>query len=290
MALRINGEYIAEEIIRKEALRIVGEAPSALEHASTQLEGVVRLAEQRVIYRVLLRQMAFQSDIRISGAEVEAERRRRWGSQRSTVCGVGVREAIELDLRATRLRAILTSNVSRPTRLEVERYYLANRAIFFLPERIEVAHIVKNVDATPGAEEKAREALLSAKEELVAGKPFAEVADRYSDCPGVGGSIGWITRGEMAEEFEKVVFEMEIGQQSGVFATVFGLHIATVHNRAAAGIRPLEQVRKQLALNLFEARREVALNVILARAAERSKIQIVPGGERYPTAAIEASL
>ena len=283
MALIVNGEYVGDEQFFEEFRHLGGE-PLEAESAEAQpgIEILQRTANERVVYRTLLRQMALQSDITVLPKEVEQERRRRWGSSTNTTCGIGVSQAIHADLQMERFCASLTRHVSRPTRMEVEQFYLANSEKFYQPERVHAAHIVRNIGA-PAAELSALAALMSAQSELNAGKSFARVADRYSDCGGVGGSLGWIVRGEMVEEFDEVVFSLKKGERSGIFRTVFGHHIATVLDRKPAGVSPLEEIRLSLSRSLFEGRKQTAIERVVEQAMRRSQITVVPpqnGGEK----------
>jgi peptidyl-prolyl cis-trans isomerase C len=182
----------------------------------------------------------------------------------------------------------LTKHVLRPSRADVERFYKSNLGKFYQPERVQVSHIVKNVDE-PGAEVAAREAIAKAEEELVAGRPFAKAAELYSDCKGTGGGIGWITRGEMVEEFEEVVFALKKSERSPIFRSVFGWHIATVTDRRAAGTQPLESVRMELARGIYEARRYDAIAAAVAAVAKRSTIVPAAEDERGPVLAEETA-
>lgn len=94
---------------------------------------------------------------------------------------------------------------------------------------------------------------------MKSGRPFAEVADQFSDCAGQGGSLGWFPMGEMVEEFEAVVFPMQAGQVSDVFRSVFGWHIATVHEKRPEGYRTLDEVQPQIEAALGRERQEKAL-------------------------------
>src|SRR3954467_9339830 len=105
----------------------------------------------------------------------------------------------------------MTVPVRKPTRKEVDLYYKTHRSSFFAPERVHVLHIVKNVHADSDRHE-AQLILEKAESELRAGIGFSEVADRYSDCTGNGGDLGWFTREVMVEEFEEVVFNLQPGQ------------------------------------------------------------------------------
>ena len=100
------------------------------------------------------------------------------------------------------MSAQITKHVFRPSRADVERFYKSNLAQFHQPEQVQVSHIVKNVEE-PGTEVVAREIIAKAEQELVAGKPFAKVAELYSDCKGSGGGIGWIARGRWWKSLKK---------------------------------------------------------------------------------------
>ena len=134
--------------------------------------------------------------------------------------------------------------------------------------------IVKNVGE--GADEAAVLAeIRKAEAELKAGKPFAEVADAFSDCAGQGGSLGWFPAGEMVEEFEEVVFPMKAGEVSEVFRSVFGWHIATVHEKKAEGYRPLEEVKEQIEAALSRERQEKALEDYVDGLRAKAEVKTV---------------
>jgi len=279
LALIVNGEYVSDSLLFEELQRLGSSASPTDETTSRhEAEMLQHIAEQRVIHRVLLRQMALREGIQISDVEVETERRRRWGSSTNAICGTGVQQSFRDELLVARMCDRLTKHVPRPTRLEVERFYQANREKFYRPDRVHAAHIIRNVDR-PEAEGEARAALEAAEVELAAGKPFAKVANRYSDCQGAGGDLGWITRGEMVDEFDDVVFALKRGERSPIFRTVFGLHIATVLDRRAAGAQPLDEIRHSLALSLFEGRRQNEIDRVLTHAMRQSQIQVAPAGD-----------
>jgi peptidyl-prolyl cis-trans isomerase C len=148
----------------------------------------------------------------------------------------------------------VTAPVRKPTRKEVDLYYKTHRSSFFAPERVHVLHIIKNVGDSD--RHSARLVLEGVERDLRSGISFAEVADRYSDCSGNGGDLGWFTRDVMVEEFEEIVFNLQPGQVSPIFETRFGLHIALLLEKRPAGIRPLSEVYDEIADALYRARLE----------------------------------
>jgi peptidyl-prolyl cis-trans isomerase C len=287
LALIVNGEYVSDHLIFEELRHMDRDAPSANDAISQhETEILQRAAEQRVVHRVLLRQMAVREGLPVSDAEVDAERRQRWGSSSNAICGTGVEQSFRNDLLIARMCDKLTRHVPRPTRMEVDRFYLANPENFYQPERVHAAHIIRNVDLSE-TESEPKAALKVAEAELAAGKPFAKVATRCSDCRGAGGDLGWIVRGEMVAEFDDVVFELKIGDRSPIFRTVFGLHIATVLERKPAGVQPLEEIRHSLALSLLEGRRQREIDRVLINAMRHSQIQVAPASDAVAIVAEE---
>ena len=133
----------------------------------------------------------------------------------------------------------------RPTRKEIALYYKTHRSQFQIPEQIHVLQIFKNVDET--ADRQAAQARIEvAAHALQTGMPFGEAANRYSDCGGNGGELGWMERGVMVEEFENVVFSLPLGQVSPVFESPFGFHIALVTGKRGPGVLPVSAVYDEI--------------------------------------------
>lgn len=285
MALLVNGEYVADRLFFEEFQRLHRDTITA----QMPMEALREAAKEHVIQRTLLHQMAVQEGFQVSVDEVEAERRRRWGSADNSICGVGILQALEVDLFIQKIGARLTKHVPRPSRAEVEKFYRANPARIHQPERVLAAHIVKNVEK-PADEAKARELLEKAETELNTGKSFTKVADAHSDCSGSAGVIGWIARGEMVEEFDEVVFNLKKGERSPIFRTTFGWHIATVFDRKPAGTESLEEVRPLLSRRMFEARRKETILSAVADFARRSTIAAPDQDDRGPVVAEEVEV
>lgn len=183
----------------------------------------------------------------------------------------GSAEAIHEDLLLDRITADLTKHVPRPGRSEAEHFYRANPHLFRVSEAVEAAHILREV-GSPDDESVARAALEQAEAELHKGKPFAQVANQWSACKGVGGTVGWVARGQMVQEFEDVVFALQPGRRSEIFRTVFGLHIASVTRRRQAGMTPFDDVRQKIARQLFGDAKHHALQQVLSRLRAVSDI------------------
>lgn len=74
---------------------------------------------------------------------------------------------------------------------------------------------------------KTEEEAAKLREEILAGKDFAEVAAQVSLCPSGrdGGDLGFFGKGQMVREFEDACFSMEVGEISNPIKTQFGYHL-----------------------------------------------------------------
>ena len=77
------------------------------------------------------------------------------------------------------------------------------------------------------------EECLKLKNEIEAGTDFAESAKKHSKCPSGAerGSLGEFNPGQMVPEFDKVVFNEEIGKVHGPVKTQFGYHLIEITSR-----------------------------------------------------------
>lgn len=275
MALLVNHELIAEEAFLEEFRRLGGlqiqpEAPGARQEALL----LSRLAEEKVIGRVLLRQMAIAAGITATEAEIDEQRKHQWGTSSASVCGTGVKQEIEDNLLIEKYCHWITRHELRPSRAEIHTHYMNHREQFLVPEQAQVMQVIRNVRFEED-DAMAKAAIEQAEKELQQGTAFAKVAEHYSDC---GGKImlGWIRRGEMIPEFEAIVFSTAPGERSEIFRTLFGYHIVGVMQRKPSGYQSLEEVRPMLAQHILRERKNRRIRQIVSEAMRCAEIVPVP--------------
>jgi peptidyl-prolyl cis-trans isomerase C len=71
------------------------------------------------------------------------------------------------------------------------------------------------------------------KSEIEEGTSFAEAAAEHSQCPSgrKGGDLGRFSPGQMVPEFDKAVFNGDVGVLYGPIKTQFGYHLLEVTAR-----------------------------------------------------------
>src|ERR1700733_9177990 len=292
MPILLNGEVIPRELIQEEERRLA-ESPEwrTIPDALEKRMSLRQAAEASVIDRVLLRQQTDQDPRPIDAVLVAAQVQHLTAAQSCRVLfdeGPLARQ-IEGQLRLERTRRDLTGPLAQPAEDEIEKFYKTNRHQFERPEMIHAAHIVKRVSEID-IEDDARAGIEAALAALDRGEPFAEVADRYSDCKGNGGDLGSFERGVMVEECENVVFRMQPGERSPIFRTPFGFHIAEVRSKApGGGIAELNEVRETIQFFLMALRQQDAARRVAERLRAQAQIRRISAREAQQFASVRKS-
>ncbi|MBC8165850.1 MAG: peptidylprolyl isomerase [Bryobacteraceae bacterium] len=248
----VNGEQVDDSAVREEAQMMRPrylESVTDLDPVDAEMQ-LREWARENVIERMLLRQTALADTEPVPPNQQESE----------------------LEFRIQRILERKRANIKPPAEKEVAAFYKANRESFVTPELIRAKHVVRNVDESTDSE-TAEAAIRQAEQELSAGAPFEEVADRFSDCPGNGGDLGWFPKGEMVDEFEKAICELPVGSTTGIFRSIFGFHIARVYGRKPAGLRPIADVRDHIVHAITEQKAQKCLEDYLDELRAKADIR-----------------
>ncbi len=159
------------------------------------------------------------------------------------------------------------------TEEEAKDYFNKNKEKMVIPEKVGASHIL--FSSQDDGDEKAREKAEKVLGEIKAGKGFSECAREYSDCPSKekGGTLGDFTRGQMVPEFEKAVFEMEVGQLSDPVKTQFGYHLIKKNSQTAKQDLDFEAVRTYIIKELKMAQGKDIVDDLTEVLKEKAKIE-----------------
>jgi parvulin-like peptidyl-prolyl isomerase len=273
MALLINGERIEDSAIHKEAERLRPDYEKVFADMNPEQREAQLLdwSKENLIERALLQQEVKNSEPRIPENQLEviiANLKKKCEDPREIYQDFEVRDdeelknSVEMIIRTERKLEKHLNKLPNPSSNAIRQYYDQNKEQFRTSERIRVAHIVKYLNWR-NDEKTAYSAINQAYNELKNGAGFEFVADKYTDCADRGGDLGLISKGQMAEEFEDVVFNLGVGQISNIFRTRFGFHIAKVYERHPAAIASLEEVKGQITDILKEKMREAAVHELM---------------------------
>ncbi|MCR4402240.1 MAG: peptidylprolyl isomerase [Firmicutes bacterium] len=138
---------------------------------------------------------------------------------------------------------------------EVKKYYDEHKEDFKEPEEVKARHILVKDEKTAN----------EIRKELAGGADFAELAKAKSEDPGSkdkGGDLGYFQRGAMDPAFEKVAFELKIGETSGPVKSSFGYHIIRVEDKKPERVPSLEEVRDEVVKQVTREKAKPASTVI----------------------------
>ena len=282
MALEINGELIADVVVRAEAQTLRPRYAEMLAECDA-ITGEMQLrtiARHAVIQRVVLQQETSKDTEPIAPAALEqvlSQLRAQSSGGSSCITPMNEDTLIEdarHQIRLDRLIGRIFSRVAKPKQKELLDYYRKHPEEFEAPELIHAAHIIKNVDETH-PEGEALAAMEQVRARLDAGEDFAELADANSDCPGAGGDLGWFPRGQMVDEFEAVVFSLHVGEISPIFRSPFGFHVAKLLGRKPAGPRAFNDIRDELESAIRRVRERSALEDYIGGLIAKAEIRDV---------------
>lgn len=162
---------------------------------------------------------------------------------------------------------------------EIKKYYEQTKGEFQRQEYIKASHILIKVDENASQAEKdvARQKAEKIRAEIVKGKDFAAMAREFSEDGRAanGGGLGYITRGFMPPEFDRVAFAMNKGDVSEVIQTKFGFHVAKVFDKKPAGIPPYSEMRDFLEKYLQEEASKKKLSSHMEELRRKAKIEVL---------------
>ncbi len=111
--------------------------------------------------------------------------------------------------------------------------------------------------------------------EVLGGRPFAEVAKSRSEGPtaAAGGIYDWTTKGSLAlRKIDEAIFTLPVGELSAVIEDSDALHIVRVTQRELATRTPFLDAQVDIKKSLFEAKRKVAMEEYLAKLRARTPV------------------
>ncbi|MGQ9473330.1 MAG: peptidylprolyl isomerase [Candidatus Caldatribacteriaceae bacterium] len=150
---------------------------------------------------------------------------------------------------------------------EIEKEYNANPTLYTEPERVKVSHIMVS------SKERAEEVLA----ELKSGKPFEQVAKEKSESPDAssGGAMGYVRKGDLDQEIEKVVFELAPGSFSDIVETSYGFHIFLVSEHLKPRLKELSEVKEEIIARLTPQKQQEVFDKMIEGLKNRSEIAII---------------
>lgn len=249
--------------------RAAQEAPDPVGRALARREVRQKILDEMIADR-LVSEEASMLGLSVNEREVDSEvaRIKRENNLddtafRKQLAAQGMDEKMLRDqLRRIRLRQKVTEVRVQPrvavSDAEVRRYYEDNFKDDF---KVRVRMLSKKFPKAASTAEvaKLQVKLRELRDRVIAGEDFGEIAKAETEGsnPTQGGDIGWIVRGDVAEEIEALAFTLEKGEVSDPFRLGDGVHILQVTDREPLPPKAFPEVQERIR------------NVLLGRAGEK---------------------
>lgn len=191
---------------------------------------------------------------------------------------------IEVGIRFQKLIEAKMGDQLNVTEADANNFYSANNEQFQEIEQVKASHILIKPDPNADQNEAKAKALAKARDllkQIKEGADFAELAKATGGYPSAprGGDLGFRPRGYWDPPFEKVAFELKIGQTSDIVETQFGYHIIRVTDRKEAGVKPFKQVKGDIIKMLKQQKQGPFITKYIESLKAGAKIVYPPGKE-----------
>lgn len=137
-------------------------------------------------------------------------------------------------------------------------------------------------DGLKRSRQQAWQMLAEMGNEVLAGRPLADVAKAKSEGPTAasGGQFDWTTKGSLSSlVLDEAIFSLPVGQLSTILADENALHIVRVTERKEAGRTSFVEAQVDIRNKLHEERRRRQVDDYLARLRERTPVWTIFDGE-----------
>ena len=145
-----------------------------------------------------------------------------------------------------------------------------------LVDEYKVSHILMATTPMEGSEE-IKKRFYKIKTSVQNGESFSSYAEEFSKDKASaikGGSLGWITKELVVENFRKVMINTEVGRVSEPFRTKFGWHILYLQDKRIKNIS--ENIKRNQAIAILKDRKvAVAKKEWLAKLKDQAYIEYV---------------
>lgn len=284
MPLSINGEPIPDELLEQEfeGIKAHYERMGAMSCCGRD-EEFRGYARENMTARVLIHQEAKRRFPDIPAGDVEARLSQLIeadGGRAAFFAHAGlteedepmVRREIGSGLAVDRLMAEHWGDFAGSDEAAERAFYEAHLTDYLSPEEVRAIHLFKQVEKVedrPALYERMRQL----RREARAGADFTGIALANTDKEDKQVDLGFFRRGEFMEEFDLIVFSLEAGEVSPVFASHWGFHLVKLEERREPVPMPFDQVREGVAERLLAEQRSLSTRALVDRLKAEAVIE-----------------
>lgn len=164
---------------------------------------------------------------------------------------------------------------------EMIAWYQSHLADYDFPAKAKFEQLTTRITPTQ-TREQAWNKLAAMGNDVLEGKPFAEIARTRSEGPTAasGGAYDWTTKGSLASKIlDEAIFRLPVGQLSTILDDGTALHIVRVTERTEAGRTPFVEAQVGIRQELTDERRKREMDDYLAKLKERTPVWTIFDGQ-----------
>ena len=226
-------------------------------------QGAKVLAQKRDIAFLLLNQEAVAESISVEEEEIAAF----YDANEPDFMSA---EELELEYVAASLSKLTLDPEFAPTEEELRERYEAAQQDFVAEEQRKGSHIL--VQVNEDRDVAAATAIIEgARERILAGESFAQLASELSDDPGSkdnGGDLGFAARGVYVGAFEESLFSLATAELSTPVVTEFGVHLIRLEEIQTTEYPSFDERRDGIATEIRRTRAEGRFEELVANMDE----------------------
>ncbi|MCW5965841.1 MAG: peptidylprolyl isomerase [Bryobacterales bacterium] len=168
-------------------------------------------------------------------------------------------------------------------RTELEKYYEENKADFHRDkESVALQEILvakRTREGTELSDEALKEKVDGIHARAKRGEKFDQLATESSDAVSAqeGGFLGYLAKGELNPEIEKIVFSGEKGFVTDPIKVPNGFIILKVADKVSPGLQPLAVVENEIMGKLWQPRFQPAIRTYLSKLRHEAFLEIREG-------------
>jgi len=293
---KVNGELISKAKFEKNLQQIKAQYKEryGLDFSNKKSAGMLasikkRLLDQMIQEKILMQKATekgvkvTEKDIKDRLNQIKAQYKTEDLKKKLKAAGItleDVKDNIKKNLIVKKLGAELTKDI-KVTDQELKDYFNKNKEKFVQPAKVKASHIL--VDTKKKAEK--------IKTKLENGADFAKLAKENSTGPSKnkGGNLGYFSKGQMVPAFEKVAFNLKVGEISDPVKTKYGYHIIKVTDKKEGKKLKFAEVKSMIKDSFASRKKQKVLQDYLKKAYNESDIKElieikVPKGKTNPHA------
>jgi parvulin-like peptidyl-prolyl isomerase len=289
VAAVVNGDVITFSQVRELTTPLENAAKTNL--TGPALSERIKEVRLRAVNDLIDRQLIIQEFRKIKGANIPAHVvedritaliREEFGGERSAFLKTIAAQGYTLDRlrRMEEEKVIVQAMRSREVKNEpmipaskVEAFYSDRRQEWTTGDEVKLRMI-----KIPGGKEPAqkRQMAKEIREKILRGADFADLARIYSDdsTQDSGGDWGWVKRGDLSADMEKIVFSLKKGKVSDVVELNQNFYLLLAEDRKDGVTKPLKDVRDQIEKYLVQQERQKQQQGWIERLRKKAYIKI----------------